>query len=348
MNGKQEISINTATFLRALVILIFVGLVFLIWDILLLFFVAMLLSALIIPFADWGLKRKIPRGLSVLFIYIIALGIVFGLAALLVPPIISQSFQIINNFGAYQDKIISSFSAFKDLGIQYGIWDNLVKILPSALGGGVSTAQKVVGTVFNFLGGIGSAVLVLVMTFYIVVEEDNFKKLFSHFIPLDYQSYFGQMWFKVKEKMGFWLRGQLFLDFIIGAMSYIGLLILDVQYALLLGVLAGIFETIPYAGPIFTAVIAVLLTFLHTGSWFKPLLVLVLFIIIQQLENNLLVPKIMKKAVGIDPIVSILSLLVGFRLLGVVGAIIAIPFVAILSAIWGEVLALRTREENKQ
>jgi predicted PurR-regulated permease PerM len=107
-----------------------------------------------------------------------------------------------------------------------------------------------------------------------------------------------------------------------------------VQYALLIGLLAALFETIPYAGPILTAVIAILLAFLQTGGWIKPVLVLILFLVIQRIENDLLVPKIMQKAVGLNPIISIVSLLVGFRLLGVLGAILAIPVMAVVSIVW--------------
>lgn len=338
--------ISTSSFLKALAILVLIGLIFLIWDILLLFFISLLLAALIMPLADWAEKKKIPRGLTVFLVYIVALGLFVGVVALLVPPIISQFTQLVGNFDAYKDKALALLSWVKELGLRYGFWDPLSKVIPGTLETGVTTAQKFVGSVFGVFEGIASFILILVMTFYVVAEEDNFKKLVRYFTPVEYRPYFGSLWRKTKEKLSFWLRGQLLLDLIVGVMSYLGLLVIGVPYALLLGVLSGLFETIPYAGPIFSAVAAILLTVLQTGDWFKGFLVLILFVIIQQLENNLLVPKIMKKAVGIDPIVSILSLLVGYRLLGVTGAILAIPLMAVVSVIWTEIINWRSKTEQ--
>lgn len=344
---KQFITISTSSFLKALLILVILGLVYLIWDILLLFFVALLLAALIMPLADWASTKKIPRGLTVFLVYLIALGLVVGVVALLVPPIVSQVSQLSGNFELYRDKALSFLYWAKDLAVHYKVWDSISKIIPSTLADGVGTAQKVVGTVFGFLDGIGSLVLILVMAFYVVAEEESFKRLIRYFTPTEYQPYFGSLWRRIKEKLGYWLRGQLLLDFVVGAVSYVGLLIIGVPYALLLGLLAGIFETIPYAGPVFSAVIAVVLTILQTGNWVLTFFVLILFIAIQQLENNFLVPQIMKRAIGLDPIISILSLLIGYRLLGIIGAILAIPLMAVFSVVWSEVLVWRSKQVKK-
>src|SRR3989339_218730 len=264
---KQFITISTSSFLKAVLILVIIGLVYLIWDILLLFFVALLLAALIMPLADWASAKKIPRGLTVFLVYLFALSLVVGVVALLVPPIINQITQVFGNFDLYKDKTIGFLSWAKDLAVHYKVWDPVSKIIPSTLADGVGTAQKVVGTVFGFLGGIGSLVLVLVMAFYIVAEENSFKKLVCYFTPPEYQPYFGSLWHRIKEKLGYWLRGQLLLDIIVGATSYIGLLIIGVPYALLLGLLAGIFETVPYAGPIFSAVLAIALMAVLSVVW---------------------------------------------------------------------------------
>ena len=338
--------ISTSSFLKALVVLVLVGLIFLIWDILLLFFISLLLAALIMPLADWAEKKKIHRGLAVILVYIVFFGLFFGIVALLVPPIIDQASQLVGNFDSYKDKVVMAIAWLKELGLRYGFWDSLSKVLPSTLETGVNTAQKVVGSLFGFFDGLASLILILVMAFYIVAEENSLKKLISYFVPLEFRPYFGNLWVKTKEKLSFWLRGQLILDLVVGVMSYIGLLIIGVPYALLLGLLSGLFETIPYAGPIFSSVVAFILTVLQTGDWFKGFLVLVLFVVIQQTENNFLVPKIMKKAVGIDPIVSILSLLIGYRLLGIIGAVLAIPLMAVVSVVWMEVINWRNKKEQ--
>ncbi|HPV70452.1 MAG TPA: AI-2E family transporter [Candidatus Magasanikbacteria bacterium] len=343
---KKVTIISFSSFLKALAIVLFLGLVYLIWDILLLFLIALLVAALILPLVDWASKKKIPRSLTVLLLYVVFFGVFIGVIALLIPPIVSQFSQLSANYGAYKDKLINLFSWFKDIGLHYGFWEPLSKFIPETFGTGIYTAQKFMGSIFGIFAGVGSLFLVLVMTFYIVAEEDNFKKLIKYFTPSEYQPYFSKLWAKIKEKLSLWIRGQLLLDLIVGLLSYFGLLAIGVPYALLLGVLSGLFESIPYAGPIFSSIVAVILTILQTGDWFKGLLVLGLFVIIQQLENNLLVPKIMQKAAGVNPIVSILSLLVGYRLLGVVGAILAIPLMTIVSVIWVEIIAWRTKSQK--
>ncbi len=318
---------------------------YLILDILILLFVALIIASLIDPLADWFEKKKIWRGAAVLLIYAVVLGIFSLIFSLLVPIIISQASQLYNNFDAYWQKISSGFSFVKTLSLRFGVWENLQNDLPATLKSGLGAIPSLVTSLFNFFGGIFSLGLVLVIAYYLVVEEEGFKKALRSLAPSHFQPYLAQLWTRVKEKLGQWLAGTLFLGLVVGVISYVGLLILDVQYALLLGLTAGLFEMIPYAGPIFAGLVAVLLTFFQTGDWLKPLLVAALFIVIQQLENNFLVPKVMKRAVGLNPIISIVSLLVGFRLLGVVGALLAIPVATVLSVIWSDVIEWRLKKD---
>lgn len=347
MSEHTTFSISTSTLIKIVAVFLLLYLSYLILDILILLFVAIILSSLIDPLADWFEKKKMRRGLAVLIIYVAVFGLLALIFVLLVPLIINQAVQLIENFGNYWQKFLAGLSSLKSLTIRFGLWENLQTTLPATLKGGLGTVQALVNSLFGFFGSIFSLVLVLVITFYMVVEEEGFKKALRSLVPASYQTYLIQLWTRVKEKLGSWLRGTLFLGLMVGLMSYVGLLILGVEYALLLALTTGVFELIPYIGPIFSGVIAVVLTFLQTGDWLKPLLVAALFVIIQQLENNLLVPKVMKKVVGLNPIVSIVSLLIGFRLLGVVGALLAIPVATVLSIIWADILAWRLNHTNK-
>lgn len=345
MSETKPTGISTSAIIKVALVLLLFYLAYLILDILVLLFVALILASLIDPLADWFEKKKLPRGLAVISVYVAALGVLTVIIVSLVPVIASQASQLVNNFGVYWQKVMSGLSSIKSLSIRLGLWENLQNTLPTTIKTGLGTAQSVVGSLFGFFGGVFSLILVFVITFYLVVEEEGFKRALHSLAPAQYQPYLVQLWGRVKQKLGSWLRGQLLLDLIVGVFSYVGLLILDVQYALLLGLMAGLFETIPYVGPIFSGIIAVLLAFLQTGSWLKPLLVAALFVVIQQLENNLLVPKIMKRAVGLNPIVSIVSLLIGYRLLGLPGAILAIPVATALTVVWADILAWRLNKE---
>ena len=165
--------------------------------------------------------------------------------------------------------------------------------------------------------------VILVLTFYIVIEDDKVRKSFRHLAPAQYQPYLSHLIKKIQKKMGDWLRAQLILSFLVGLLVYIGLSLLGVKYALLLALLAALFEVVPYVGPV-AAVIPALIV----GFGVSPVLgfsVLVVYIVVQQLENHILVPKIMQKVTGLSPIFSIVALLVGIKVAGLLGAILSIP-----------------------
>jgi len=186
-------------------------------------------------------------------------------------------------------------------------------------------------TVKGFFGGVVTSVVILVLTFYMVAEGEKVHKFLKSLAPVEYQPYIAEITRKMQKKIGAWLRGQLLLGFIIGLASYIGLSILGVKYALLLAVIAGFFELIPYIGPILSAVPAVIIAFSQAPM--LALVVLGLYLLIQQTENHLLVPKIMEKATGLNPIVSILALMIGVKLGGIAGAFFAIPLAMMLTVI---------------
>lgn len=162
-----------------------------------------------------------------------------------------------------------------------------------------------------------------------VVEESAIKKLVWSIAPEKHQPYIMQLINRMQKKIGLWLRGQLILSLVIFILTYTGLSILGVEYALVLALIAGLTEFVPYIGPMLGAIPAVFLAF--TQSPTLALFVAGLYYIIQLVENNILVPKIMQKAVGLNPIVSISVLLIGFKVAGVVGAILSIPVATAIS-----------------
>lgn len=331
--AKQAIDLHISAWTVVKVVLVFF-LIYLVWSlrgVILVLFVALLLSALINPFADWFEKRKVPRAVSVLLIYVLLFGFLTLVAVLLVPPLLSEFKELVKNFAAIWTRISSAFVYLQQASAEYGIEQNIqrgLQTLETSIGQFVGSA---LGTIRGFFGGFVSFLITLVLTFYMVVEEDAMRKLFRAIAPSGYQPYLSGLFMRIENKVGFWLRGELLLMLIVGTFSYVGLSILGVEYALILGLLAGLTEIIPYAGPIIAAIPAVIIAF--TQSPLKALFVIVLYFAIQQLENHLLVPKVMQRAVGLNPVVSIVALLVGANLGGVVGAILAIPVATALSVL---------------
>jgi predicted PurR-regulated permease PerM len=340
-NQRIIFDISAATIAKiaaAFVILIFL---YLIRDILTIFIVALLLSTLINPLADWFARHKIPRALAVLLIYIFLVGILALIATLLIPPLAEQAQQLLKNLSGYWGNLADRAAALKSLALTKGLlgeaseglsaWQNN---LPKALSG-------VFETISEFLGGVITFILILVLTFYMVVENEALKKFFKSVAPERFQPHLVGIFTRAQHKIGLWLRGSLALGFIVGAFVYIGLTILGVKYALVLALFAGVFELIPYFGPPISAIPAVFIAF--SQAPLKGMLTIVLYVVVQQLENNILVPKVMQRAVGLNPIVSILSLGIGFKVAGFLGALLAIPMATAVSVIVTDFIELRRR-----
>ncbi len=316
-------NISTLTIVKIILTLLILYFTYLMWDVLVLIIMAIILSVLIDPLADRFEKKKIPRTLAVLLVYIILLSLVALIIVLIIPPLTAQFQQLTDNLPNYWERLKSM-----------GAHDLLAKYDLSALQNSFKSIEtNLTQGIFSGLGGIFGGVvsffLILVLTFYMVVEEKELKNIARSLIPVHYQPYLFQVASRMKGKMSAWLKGQLILCLIIGLAVFIGLSILGVKYALVLGLIAGFLEIIPYVGPWVAAALAI---FIALGQ--APMLalfVLILFVIIQWTENNLLVPKVMQKAVGLNPIISILAVITGAKLAGFLGVLFAIPIASALS-----------------
>jgi len=324
---------------------IFIALIFLylIRDILIIFVVALLLSTLINPLADWFARHRIPRALAVLLIYIFLVGILALIITMLAPPLAEQAQQLLKNLSGYWGNLSDRIASLKNLAITKSIFGEASEGLSAWQTNLPKAVSGVLETVSEFLGGIITFILILVLTFYMVVENDALKKFFKSIAPDKYQPHLIGLFTRAQNKVGLWLRGALILGFIVGTFVFVGLTILGVKYALVLALLAGLLELIPYFGPPISAIPAVFMAF--SQDPILGLLTIALYVVIQQLENNILVPKVMQKAVGLNPVVSILSLGVGFKVAGFLGALLAIPMATAIGVFVGDLIELRKRNQ---
>lgn len=325
LNKKLSIEITSGTFIRFLVILAMIGFVYLIRDVVAILFFAILFILILQPLVGWLERYKIPRPAGVLMIYIILLSCFVGAITLLVNPISEQIAQLTSVFGDFWQKISQSFglpTVQKDLQTLQSTLANLQNYFSSA-------TQDIFSKVTGVIGAIVTFFIVLVVTFYGLVEESAFVRVVRTTVPMTYQPYLYSIANRIQRKLGMWVRGQLILAIIIFTLTFIGLSLLDVEYALVLALISGMLEFIPYFGPIFSGLMAFLLTV--SVNPLKAGLVLILYVVIQQIENHVLVPKIMQKATGLNPIISVVSLLTGAKLGGLVGLILAIPVALTLS-----------------
>lgn len=313
MNHKIDISHKTIFFLTAFLALLW-GL-FLIRDVIILLFVAVIFMSALSPIVSRLERLKVPKSLAIALIYVVIIAVISGLVAFVVTPFTEQTATLTTNLPQYLMTIIP----------ETGLIDR--SVVQQEFGNFSKNALEVSVTIFNnFLAFISVAVL----TFYLLLERENLDKLLSQFF-LRKEERIKKMTKRIEEKLGSWMRGQIALTLIIGVASYIGLTALGVPYALPLAIFAGIMEIVPVIGPIISAVPAIMIAFL-----ISPLtagLVALMYFFIQQLENHLIVPQVMKKAVGLNPLVVILAVAIGGRLLGVSGALLAVPITVVAQII---------------
>jgi predicted PurR-regulated permease PerM len=179
-------------------------------------------------------------------------------------------------------------------------------------------------TVVSVFGGFLSFILMVVLSFYLSVDENGVAKFLRIVTPLKHEKYILNLWQRAQHKIGLWMQGQLVLAVIIGMLVFLGLTLLGVKNALLLSFLAAVFEIIPLFGPILASIPAVVLSFV-SGGISTSVLVIGLYVIIHQFENHLIYPLVVKKVIGVSPIVSIVALVAGWELFGFLGMVLSVP-----------------------
>lgn len=323
--------VATTTLLKIVGIIIALWFIYLIRDILIIIFIAGLLASAFDPFVTFLQKRRIPRPLGIIILYLGVFSILTLLIALLIPPLSEQIGQIASNFPSYWEKISDYFIGLKAYSESQGILDNIKNALNSM----ENTFSKSAGGIFifvgNIFGNIISFILVLVLTFYFLVQEDAIKRGFRAMVPEKYHPYLVDLIGRMQQRLVQWLRGELLLGLIIGFMVLVGLKLLGIRYFLVLALIAGFFELIPYIGPVLGAIPGVFLAFMQ--SPLKGLAALILYWLIQQLENYLIVPKVMQRAISLNPIVIIIVILIGAKIAGFVGVLLAVPTAAAFSVL---------------
>lgn len=270
------------------------------------------------PFSDFLTKKRFPRILSVLIPYFLTIAVLVLLIFPLVPFLVTQIQLLFNTFPKYVDQVAKIFNFNLDL-------SNIHNILESDINTIGKNALNVTGKIFS---GVFSMLTVLVISFYLMLERKMLKDQFIILLPKKYQERGRETIAQVERKIGLWLRGQFILSFTIGFSTWIGLTLLSLPFALPLGLLAGMLEIVPTVGPIIASVPAIIVALTISPS--LAIVVTVFYIIVQMIENNILVPKIMQKAVGLNPIVIIIGVLIGSKFLGILGALLAVPLIAML------------------
>lgn len=331
---EESISISLGTIVKFVLVVLFFILAFVLKDLILVLLMSIVIASAVEPGTQWFVRRKVPRLFAVIAIYI-AIAICFaGVIFFLFLPLLSESSDFLRNFPTYfnagtiSDTLNNGFLGSGSLSNFTNTIDleNVVSQINHVAG---SVTSNAFGTVASFFGGVMSFFLIVVLSFYLAVEEDGVGKFLKAVTTLKHEKYVISLWKRSQRKIGLWMQGQLVLAIIVGMLVYLGLLIINVPNALLLAFLAAAFEIIPLFGPILASIPAIAIAFVTGGI---PLagIVVGLYVIIQQFENQLIYPLVVKKVVGVSPIVSIVALAVGWQLAGLTGLILSVPIAAVI------------------
>ncbi len=318
---NKNIVISTKTILIALTLVGFLWLLIQIKFIVFSLFVATILALGLEPAVVWLRKRGFPKVLAILFIFLIILSLLIFLLAAGVPLMVQQTSRLLLQLPVLLESIVRLPGIEKYL-------DGMAQAL-------TQQATQVSGGLLKATWGAVSSLITVVTLFfftaYILADFDRVRdSVLGLFSPANRKD-LEKLVLEIEGQVGSWLRGQSILCTVVGLMTFFGLTLLGVEYAAPLAIMAGFFEILPNLGPIISMVPALIVGF--SQSPVTGLGVVALFILVQQLENNLIVPKVMQKVVGLHPLVTMIAILSGAKLLGLLGALMAIPITLVLLTI---------------
>ncbi len=325
---RHIIIISPLSFLYLLLTVLFVWVMFQISGIIISLLAAGIFAVALNPVVS-SIERRLHlrRGLAVAIVVISIVAVFVIVSALIIPTIVTQARTLNSHWPYYQDKIqeFSSHQTYTQF-IYDKAAENLHKSAERISANATAISLGVAGGLFSFL-------TFFIFLIYMLASGRQFAVLLSGMLPKKlWREQFVKLLHDVSNKLGGWLRGQAILCLIIFVASYIGLSVIGVDYALTLALFAGLMEAVPMVGAYLGAIPAVLFALL-TGSPLKAVIVAIFFLVIQQIEGNLIVPQVMKKTVGIHPMLVLLAALIGGTLFGFVGVLIAVPVTAAASVI---------------
>ncbi len=321
---NKNLIISTRTILTTLGIIAIGALLFQIRDIILQLLIALILTLSIEPGVKYMVRRKVPRWVAVSLVFGLTVFLIGVFLTIALPVVVDQTRKLVISLPDLVNTVVKSQELRSSL-------NTAVSQFTIASGGVFTVTINIFSNIINIL-------TLFVFTLYLSMDLPNVKKRFLNLFAEDLKDYVEDTWNAIEVNLSHWIKGQLFLMLVVGLAGYVGLLLLGVPYAVPLGIISGLLEVVPVLGPIISTIVAGIVGF--SISPLTGVFVLLLFIGIQQLENNLLVPRVMQQIVGFNPLVTMVALLIGGKLFGVVGAIVSIPIALIAVVIFHRLITL--------
>jgi len=316
---RDNITINITARSIALFTLIPLSLYFLwfIRDILFSLLLAFIVMSALRPGVTYLVKKKIPRGLAVALVYLLFILFFLSIISIIVPPIVVETSNLIRSLPSIFQQAFPYTDNIVDL-------TDLTRYIPN-----------ITNNIFGFISSVFSntlfVVTIMFFALYFLLEENPVDRFLHHYFGKKIADKLSGVLLLAEQRMSSWFWGEIVLMTVVGVLTYIGLVIVGVRYALPLAVLAGLLEVVPNIGPVISAIPAVIIGF--SQNYFAGFSTIALYVIVQQLENSLIVPMVMKRAVGLNPIMTLVALLLGGHIGGILGVLLAIPILLFVETI---------------
>lgn len=357
MDGPSRdinINIKSGTIFKGILLVLLFFFLYFIRDLVLVVLASVVIASAIEPFTVWFGKHRLSRLPAVILMYLGMAGVIVGIFYFFLPPLLNDTSNFLASAPNFFDsvsiwdplqqdtasnpkQVVQSLSAdlsqSKQVVSNFSSGESISQIIADVRTSISSLSQGFLGTLSLVFGGLLSSILIIVLSFYLAVQEDGVGTFLEFVIPDKHEKYIIGLWKRVQVKIGLWMQGQLILALVVGLLVYLVLAIfgqsLHVGNPLLLAFLAAVFEIIPLFGPILSAIPAVAASY-SDGTVTTAIIVIGIYLIIHQLENNLIYPLVVKKIIGVPPILVILALIVGFKLAGFLGVVLSVPLAATL------------------
>lgn len=296
------------------------------------FLISALLAYLLNPAVEFFEKREMSRINSVILIYIIFLFIILFLGFLVLPILFRDISILIETFPVYSQEIQMFFKNFQDGYLNSNlpqalknIIDKNILLIQTSI---MSFLQKVADSMIAFFSGIFNFIITPVITFYMLKDSQYFKNQLILLIPKSKRSKILHLFMGIDNVFGKYIRGQILISTVVGVLTTIALVLIKVRYALILGIFSGVSNIIPYFGPIIGMIPTLIFALMDNPR--KALYAIGIYVLIQQIESGIIAPKIIGESVGIHPVYIILALIIGGKIFGITGLIIAVPAAAVI------------------
>lgn len=341
MSERQQVDISTPSVFRAVLVLFAFFLLYLLSNVLIILLFAIVIASAAAPFIKWLEMYRIPRLVGAIMLYLGVFSVAIVVSSLVIPSISSELSRLTSYLPRLTSDLSNSLDTVQQGAPKYfdfvGEVQNILEVVSGYL---QQFSQSALNLVVGAFGGILSFVAIIVISFYLSVMRNGVENFLSAVVPERYESYIIDLWRRVETKVGLWLQGQLLLALIVGILVFVGLALLGVKFALVFALLAMALEIVPVAGPVLAAIPAVGMAVVQDptlGLW-----TFILYVVIQQVENHILVPLVIGKSTGLNPIVVILAILTGGQLIGLAGMLLGVPVATIIVEILDDMVRLKS------